>query len=94
MNRGEILDAVKKTITQDRQDIHGNPEDTHALIAAFWTTYLSAISHLQGDIVINGRNVAEMMALFKVARNVMNPTHTDNLHDGIGCLAIAAELQQ
>ena len=92
MNRGEILDAVKKTICQDRQDVHGNPEDTHALIAHYWNTYLHALLDLQADVCLSPRNVAEMMVLFKIARNQMNPTHVDNLHDLIGYAAIAAEL--
>ena len=92
--RGAILDAVKKTICQDRQDVHGNPEDTHALIADLWNTYISAreIYPKEGD-GLESQDVAVMMALFKVARHAVNPKHTDNLHDAIGYLAIAAELQ-
>ena len=28
MNRSEVLDQVKQTICNDRQDVHGNPENT------------------------------------------------------------------
>jgi hypothetical protein len=85
MNRGEILDAVKKTICNDRQDVHGNPEDTHRLIADFWNLYLGSSS-------LTATDVAVMMCLFKIARQMMNPSHSDNLHDLIGYAAIAAEL--
>lgn len=91
--RGAILDAVKKTICQDRQDVHGNPEDTHELIAEFWNTYISAreIYPKEGN-GLESQDVAVMMALFKVARHMVNPKHSDNLHDAIGYLAIAAEI--
>lgn len=89
MNRAEILDAVKKTICADRQDIHGNPESTHALIASFWNDYLQGRPH-RGDI--GADDVAVMMVLFKIARHAMNPAHLDSIIDAIGYAAIAAEL--
>jgi hypothetical protein len=94
MNRADILDAVKKTICQDRQDVHGNPEDTHELIGGFWTDYLKARgwSVENSDGMVSAQDVAVMMTLFKVARHAMNPRHADNLHDLIGYAAIAAEL--
>ena len=100
MNRAEILDAVKKTICNDRQDVHGNPEDTHQLIAYLWTNYTDAVWSVKRDgssahPIPNGftaQDVAVMMCLFKIARHAMNPKHTDNLHDLIGYAAIAAEL--
>lgn len=89
MNRGEILDAVKQTICNDRQDVHGNPENTHQLISAFWGYYLTERG---AHTPITAQDVAVMMCLFKIARHAVNPSHSDNLHDGIGYLAIAAEL--
>lgn len=88
-DRGQILDEVKKTICQDRQDVHGNPEDTHRLIASFWWSYLNAIGP---EPEISAQDVAVMMCLFKIARHAANPKHSDNLHDLIGYAAIAAEL--
>jgi hypothetical protein len=104
MNRAEILDAVKKTICNDRQDVHGNPEDTHALIAYFWQGYLetATVDFKKSSYdplgmrptlkIITAQDVAVMMCLFKIARHAMNPSHADNLHDLIGYAAIAAEL--
>jgi len=89
MNRAEILDAVKKTICQDRQDVHGNPEDTHELISCFWNAYLISRDITTG---LTAQDVAVMMVLFKIARHTMNPKHSDNLHDAIGYCAIAAEI--
>jgi len=91
MNRAEILDAVKKTICEDRQDVHGNPEDTHKLIANLWGEYL-VNRPAWTDPYISAQDVAVMMCLFKIARHAMNPSHADNLHDLIGYAAIAAEL--
>lgn len=92
MNRGDVLDKVKGIICQDRQDVHGAPEDTHGLIAQYWNVYLAQLFALQDDVTLSARNVAEMMVLFKMARQQMNPMHTDNLIDAIGYAAIAAEL--
>jgi hypothetical protein len=91
MNRAEILDAVKKTICEDRQDVHGNPEDTHGLIGDLWQAYLWSRGY-QHTGIIAGEDVAVMMCLFKIARHSVNPKHADNLHDLIGYAAIAAEL--
>jgi Domain of unknown function (DUF6378) len=94
MNRAEILDAVKKTICQDRQDVHGNPENTHALIAAFWSDYIRARGWYveNSDGMLSLQDVAVMMVLFKCARQAMNPRHPDNMIDACGYAAIAAEL--
>lgn len=90
MNRAEFLQTAEKTICRDRQDIHGNPEDTHSLIAEYWSTYLSQET---GKIItIDGADVAVLMVLFKVARLQVNPAHRDNIVDGIGYMAIAGEI--
>lgn len=90
MNRAQYLDKTKQTICNDRQDIHGNPEDTHALIAEYWSIYLS--QELGKIVVIDGSDVAVMMTLFKIARLQVNPAHSDNIVDGLGYLAIAGEI--
>jgi hypothetical protein len=93
MNRSEILDAVKKTICNDRQDVHGNPEDTHELIANLWSAYAENSCFTEGHFVgFDGQDVAVMMCLFKIARHAMNPKHLDSLVDLIGYAAIAVEL--
>jgi hypothetical protein len=93
MNRAEILDAVKKTICEDRQDVHGNPEDTFQTIARLWSAYLDTCRTTGGAFyTLSSYDVATMMALFKIARFSHNPSHADNLHDLIGYAAIAAEL--
>ena len=94
MNRGEILDAVKKTITQDRNNRHGEPENSFPRIAEEWTRYLQRRDPLNPLLELRPSDVAEMMALFKTVRFEMQPENADNEHDRIGYYAIAAELRQ
>jgi hypothetical protein len=94
MNRAEILDAVKNTICNDRQDTYGNPEDAHATIACYWNEYLAGrVIDVGGHDAITAQDVAVMMALLKIARHTMNQNHSDSLHDAIGYLAIAMEIK-
>lgn len=86
MNRSETLDHVKEIITKDRQATHGEAENSFAAIASFWGLYLNQ--------TITPEQVAEMMVLFKMARQMGNPHHADNLQDLIGYAAIAAEMRQ
>lgn len=90
MKRDQYLATALKTICNDRQDIHGNPEDTFALIAEYWSTYLTKETSV--TVILAGADVAVMMALFKIARMQQNWKHEDNIVDGIGYLAIAGEL--
>ena len=90
MNRAEYLHLAEKTICRDRQDVHGNPENTFELIAQYWSTFLSAETNQ--TVTLCGADVAAMMALFKIARMQVNPFHHDNIVDGLGYLAISGEL--
>lgn len=90
MNRAMYLARAEQTICKDRQDIHGNPENTFALIANYWSTFLSEEAEKQ--ITLCWADVAAMMTLFKIARMQVNPFHNDNIVDGLGYLAIAGEL--
>lgn len=83
-HRAVLLDIAKQLITQDRQDIHGRPEDTFHLISEYWTVYLAH--------PISPADVAVMMTLLKLARLQKNPNHEDSVVDGIGYLALAGEL--
>lgn len=90
MYRGQYLARAEQTICHDRQDVHGAPENTFALIAEYWSVYLTGEAGRQ--VLIDSADVAVMMTLFKVARLQANPTHQDNIIDGIGYFAIAGEL--
>lgn len=82
--RKTILDAAEKCVCQDRQDTHGNPEDSFSEIAMLWTAYTG------NDI--SPVDVAQMMILLKVARAKGNPKHQDNWIDVAGYAACAGEI--
>lgn len=90
MKRADYLAKAEHTICRDRQDIHGKPENTHGLIAQYWSVYLS--EETKREVLIDAADVAVMMTLFKIARMQVNPIHSDNIVDGIGYLAIAGEI--
>ena len=101
--RGEVLMETLKTITQDRQDQYGQPEDSFGTISEFWSTYLTArrrdvvIETGEYDrrevvaVAITPKDVAMLMDLLKTAREAHGHKH-DNLVDKAGYSAIAAEL--
>ncbi|HRJ96886.1 MAG TPA: DUF6378 domain-containing protein [Fimbriimonadaceae bacterium] len=84
MKRGDVLDIAKNCVCRDRQDAHGNPENTFADISGLWSAYL-------GHPILP-HEVAWMMVLFKAARAKNNPQHNDNAIDAAGYAALASEL--
>ena len=91
MTRKEILDAAIQTVTHDRQDAYGTPEQNFELIARFWTWYLTASG--ESDVFIGGSDVAAMMALLKIARIATGKPKQDNWIDLAGYAACGGELQ-
>tara|TARA_B110000858_G_C17626720_1_gene391585 strand:- start:409 stop:702 length:294 start_codon:yes stop_codon:yes gene_type:complete len=81
--RSEVLDTAKQLITGDRARQYGSAEDNFGCIASMWTAYTGAR--------INASDVANMMALLKIAR-LRNGSHEDSSVDGCGYLALAHEL--
>ena len=69
---GSLLDEAKQTITGERQDQYGAPEDSFSRIAAYWTTYLGR--------PVSALDVAHLMALMKLAR--ARGTGADRRADG------------
>ena len=80
---GSLLDEAKRTITGERQDQYGAPEDSFGLIARYWTIYLGA--------PVSPRDVAHLMALMKLARAQGQGFKRDNYVDLAGYAAIAAD---
>ena len=91
MTRKELLEAAIKTVTEDRQDQHGSPEQSLEAIACFWTTYICA-ANSGADIIVSGRDVAAMMSLLKIARTATGAAKLDNWVDIAGYAACGAEL--
>ena len=94
MKRDEVLDTVKNIICKERNNQHGEPENTFPIIAENWTGYLRNVGLLSADQELKAYQVAEMMANFKECRHSVNPDHTDNRIDQIGYLALSIELRE
>jgi len=84
MTRKECLDAAAQCVLQDRASQYGGVEDNFARIAKLWSVYTGT--------VLDGIDVAMMMALLKVARIRGNKTHADSFVDLAGYAACGAEL--
>ena len=84
MTRKECLDAAAGCVLQDRASQYGGVEDNFARIAKLWSVYTGT--------VLDGIDVAMMMALLKVARIRGNKTHADSFVDLAGYAACGAEL--
>lgn len=87
--RGSILAEAADVINGERQDVYGNPEDSFELIAKYWSVFLSPKF---GPVPLYGEDVAIMMTLFKIARE-MYQHKRDNIRDAAGYLGIYADMQ-
>lgn len=85
-NLGDILDDAKRTITQDRIDTHGQPEDSFAVIAGYYSVYLT--QRLGVPVALTPLDAVNMAVLFKQARKLGQRQHVDNYVDGAGYEAI------
>lgn len=101
--RGHVLLEAHKIINGDRQQAYGNPEDTHAVIADLWNGFLLAKKKIQrvnaGAYVyeaptITPKDVALMMVLFKIGREINGAGCKDNLIDAAGYIALAADMNE
>ena len=90
--RGEVLKEALKTINGERQDVYGNPEDSFKLIGEYWSSYLKANGMIVEEFVISPREVAEMLALFKIARMSGQKPAIDNYVDASGYLGLAGDM--
>lgn len=92
-----ILATANKVVTTERGNQHGGAEDSFAMIAALWQTYLRNTNQQfhegTGNLSINALDVAHMMTLLKVARAVHgNPLNEDNYVDAAGYQGLAAAI--
>jgi len=84
--RGKVLKEAIEVINGERQDQYGKPEDSFALIAEFWTSYVKRINR-----DLDAKDIALMMVLFKLAREIYQGKR-DNLVDGAGYIGIAGDM--
>lgn len=91
--RGQVLLDAHKIINGDRQQSYGNPEDTHEIIAELWNGYQRA-NGLTGYTAITPKDVALMMVLFKIGRELNGAGCKDNMVDAAGYIALAADMNK
>ena len=85
MTPGAILLAAKELVEGPRAKAHGNYEENFKVIAALWSVYL--------DTEVTPRDVAHLMALLKIGRDLVSPGNGDNAIDAAGYEAIAGALE-
>jgi len=97
------LDEANIIINGERQDVYGSPEDSFSVIAEYWNTYLIEVQkkilvqhghdlnnyELVG--LLEAKDIAHMMILFKMARTQGQKPKRDNYVDICGYAAIAAD---
>lgn len=86
--KASLLDAAKAAVA-DRGLNYGRPEDNFGRIAALWTAHLGNIGL---EVVLSPNDVAQMMALMKIARLENDPSHLDSWTDLAGYAACGAEI--
>ena len=83
--RKEILGEAIRCVTRGRNTEHGEPEDNFKAIADLWNSYLNNKTE-----EIDAKDVACMMALFKIGRMLTGKENIDNYVDCAGYIACAA----
>jgi hypothetical protein len=81
LGKEPILDEAKRLTSNDRQKNYGHPKDNFKRTADFWNAYLSSRKNPEAEIT--NEDVAWMMVLLKIGRDLNKPTR-DNLVDAIG----------
>lgn len=94
-NRASILDRAKQIICRERNNEYGEPEYSFSQIAEYWEAYIKHNCVSPGaDIDLTARDVALMMALFKVGRLETSSFDSyDSFIDLIGYSACAADIE-
>lgn len=100
--RGQVLTEAHKIINGDRQQSYGNPEDTHGVVAELWNGYLQALAKAKDDgeyapfqfPKLTPKDVALMMVLFKIGRELNGAGCKDNMVDAAGYIALAADMNE
>lgn len=88
MTRDEILAAAQQCVSVDRAATYGDAHSNFANIASLWQAYIDGL----GGKGLIPRDVAAMLALFKIGRFINAPHHADNAVDCAGYIALAGEL--
>jgi hypothetical protein len=92
MNTTKILEQTQKLVNNDRAEKHGDKVKNHENIARLWTGYLQNKTKL--NITILPEDVANLMALLKIARTQEGQHNIDDFVDACGYSAIAGEIAE
>lgn len=81
------------SIVKERGDNHGvDKETSFDLIAAFWEAYMKGKQQFHGGRSFNGKDVANLMVLLKIARSISGQYNEDDFVDMAGYAVCAAEI--
>ncbi len=88
-----ILEEALEITTKDRPDAYDHPAENFERTAMLWRAYLLAkdVGRAWAVPMITNRDVAHMMALFKLAREVHKPSR-DNRVDMAGYVNCAQRI--
>jgi len=92
MNTTKILEQTKKLVSKDREDKHGDKVTNHENIARLWSGYIQNKTKLLINFL--PEDVANMMALLKIARTQAGQHNLDDYVDACGYSAIAGEIAE
>lgn len=91
MKPEEILQEALK-VFEERGKTHGRYHASLRAVSLLWTAYLEAREVANYSPILSSRDVAHMMCLLKIARNLQNPGNDDNALDAAVYEAIAGAL--
>ena len=96
MDRQDFLNVATDCVCKSREEQYGSPEDSFGVIAQFWETYIKekCVGGQDIDVCICPEDVANMMALLKIARIAGGRFKADSYVDAIGYMACAGELAE
>ncbi|WP_182359433.1 DUF6378 domain-containing protein [Tomitella gaofuii] len=87
----DVLAEAAGVVGGGRAEDYGAPaENSLTVVADMWMVYLSR--KFGASVLVEARDVANMMVLLKVARDAHKPKH-DNLVDIAGYVALAGEME-
>ena len=83
MEAHKLFQEAEKLLNKDRHEIYGDPVDNYERIALMWSALTGA--------VLDGKDVALMMAALKLYRAQRNSDHKDSFVDALAYVAIASQ---
>lgn len=87
-----ILREAEDIIFGDRERTYGNPAFNLETISEFWRLYIVRKHNVA--VPLDYTDIANMMALLKLARLINTPDHEDSQRDLIGYIALTSRIQR